>query len=206
MAAYEASGGTEATTLLDTGMPGGHRHQPGRPVRQDPQDPADARRARRDLRHRRLAGRGAHPSLVVRQRGRRTPRRAAGRRTPGGPRRPRGPRCRAHPVVGAGRRGLPAVRRLPGGDRTGHPGPGARARPPADGPARPALGPRRDHGPPGGADGRSGGRPARPRPVTLGATGRGVRGVAARVLCLAEGVGFRPCFPGSATSSTCAAR
>ena len=38
---YEASGGREANTLRDTGLPV-HLHHPRPQVRQDPEDPADA--------------------------------------------------------------------------------------------------------------------------------------------------------------------
>ena len=75
---YERSGGTDGTTLRDTGLPVIIVTHTGKQDRRDPQDPADARQGRRQLRPGRVAGRGADPPGLgvqpARQPGRRDPR------------------------------------------------------------------------------------------------------------------------------------
>ena len=68
---YEATGGREANTLRDTGLPVAIFTSRGAKSRQAPQDPADAGRARRGVRDGRLPGRGPEtPRLVPQRQGR----------------------------------------------------------------------------------------------------------------------------------------
>src|SRR5215469_10551682 len=107
---YESSGGTEGTTLRDTGLPVVIIIEPRRAQRQAAQDPGDAGRARRPVRRGRVAGRRSDEPALVLQLPRGPARRAAGRPAQAGHGGPGGNRGRAGPVVGARGRGVPAVR------------------------------------------------------------------------------------------------
>ena len=127
--AYEASGGTQANTLRDTGIPVIIVTMQGRQERQGPQDRPDAGRARRRVRPRRL----------LRRRARSTPSgTTTSSPTPDEVQVQDGPepfdvtvheveRRRARRLVGAGRGRLPELRRVPGEDRP--PDPGAHRQP-----------------------------------------------------------------------------
>jgi hypothetical protein len=119
---YERSGGTEGTTLRDTGLPVIIVTHTGN-KRRNPQDPAVAREGRCQLCPRRVDGWAPEESGLgvqpAHQPSRRDPRSHRGAGDAG----PRGPgRGRAGTPLGSRRRDLSAVRRLPGRDHTTHPG------------------------------------------------------------------------------------